>query len=421
MVTVAKKNISSIAPSGNLTAIYATPFAELDLPDKVIVTYDDNSTEELLVLWNESEYDSRHLGEQHLTGSVQLFGDVTNTSGLKGTISITLIKNILSADSIADRKVVYGTPFSVLALPETIKVIYNDLSEANLPVIWDSSVYDAADAGQLVLNAVLPQIPGTANTDSLRAAVLIQIDPAELIITAEHIMRTRGEPNPELTFTYAGFVKGENESALTMKPSLSTPAVESSEPGEYPIVIEEAAAPNYNIVFVDGILHVIAEQIRPLQASGPLSVFQIADQMLLLGEISQEERDVPFSIAFLNSKSHLSNKNAPYRVSDWYGYGPAKTTARLVTSGIRNISAGAAGSGGYIHSDGGAAIIERGVCWSTSPNPTIAANKTNDGRGSGSFSSAITGLVPGTIYYVRAYAVNSEGTVYGNEVVFRAE
>ena len=75
-------------------------------------------------------------------------------------------------------------------------------------------------------------------------------------------------------------------------------------------------------------------------------------------------------------------------------------------------------SGGNITNDGGAAISARGVCWSTTQNPTIVNSKTVDGTGTGVFTSNLTGLSENTIYYVRAYATNSKGTAYGNEVSF---
>jgi uncharacterized protein (TIGR02145 family) len=77
-----------------------------------------------------------------------------------------------------------------------------------------------------------------------------------------------------------------------------------------------------------------------------------------------------------------------------------------------------ANSGGVISSDGGAPITARGVCWSTSPNPTTANSKTTDGTGTGSFTSSITGLTANTTYYVRAYATNSQGTAYGAQESF---
>ena len=87
----------------------------------------------------------------------------------------------------------------------------------------------------------------------------------------------------------------------------------------------------------------------------------------------------------------------------------------VTTTAISSITTNSASSGGDITSDGGASITARGVCWSTSENPTIANSHTSDGTGSGSFTSSITGLSPGTMYHVRAYATNSAGTGYGDD------
>lgn len=67
---------------------------------------------------------------------------------------------------------------------------------------------------------------------------------------------------------------------------------------------------------------------------------------------------------------------------------------------------------------GGVAVTVSGVCWSINQNSTIAGSKTTDGTGAGSFTSNITGLIANTTYYVRAYATNSVGTAYGNEISF---
>jgi len=76
-------------------------------------------------------------------------------------------------------------------------------------------------------------------------------------------------------------------------------------------------------------------------------------------------------------------------------------------------------SGGNITSDGGNPITARGVCWSTHQDPTVADNKTSDGSGSGIYSSSITGLTPGTTYYIRAYATNIYGTVYDRQLAIK--
>lgn len=73
---------------------------------------------------------------------------------------------------------------------------------------------------------------------------------------------------------------------------------------------------------------------------------------------------------------------------------------------------------GNVQSDGGAEVTEKGVCWSTTQNPTIENERTNDGAGIGEFVSEITNLEPNTTYYVKAYATNEVGTSYGEEKTF---
>ena len=90
----------------------------------------------------------------------------------------------------------------------------------------------------------------------------------------------------------------------------------------------------------------------------------------------------------------------------------------VTTTNISQIGSNTATAGGNVTSDGGATVSARGVCWSTTHTPTISGNHTNDGAGAGNFSSLLTNLTPNTTYYVRAYATNSAGTTYGNEVVF---
>ena len=90
----------------------------------------------------------------------------------------------------------------------------------------------------------------------------------------------------------------------------------------------------------------------------------------------------------------------------------------VTTDVVTNITQTDASGGGNVTSDGGSAIIARGVCWSTSPSPTVANNTTSDGTGTGPFTSSLTGLSPSTTYYVRAYATNSVGTAYGDQVSF---
>jgi hypothetical protein len=93
----------------------------------------------------------------------------------------------------------------------------------------------------------------------------------------------------------------------------------------------------------------------------------------------------------------------------------------LITQAVTGITATTASSGGVITSDDGNDITARGVCWNTSQSPTTSNAKTTDGTGTGSYFSSVTGLTPGTTYYLRAYAVNKYGTGYGNTLPFTTE
>jgi uncharacterized protein (TIGR02145 family) len=90
----------------------------------------------------------------------------------------------------------------------------------------------------------------------------------------------------------------------------------------------------------------------------------------------------------------------------------------LTTVNLTGVTVNSVVSGGNITDAGGVEVTARGVCWGTSPNPTTTDSKTNNGTGAGAFVSNITGLAPGTVYYLRSYATNSAGTSYGSEIKF---
>src|ERR1035437_6900042 len=91
----------------------------------------------------------------------------------------------------------------------------------------------------------------------------------------------------------------------------------------------------------------------------------------------------------------------------------------VTTSDVTSITLTTAVAGGNVTADGGGAVTARGVCWATTVNPIIGAlNTTTEGTGTGIFTSNLTGLLPGQVYHVRAYATNSAGTAYGNDFTF---
>jgi uncharacterized protein (TIGR02145 family) len=90
----------------------------------------------------------------------------------------------------------------------------------------------------------------------------------------------------------------------------------------------------------------------------------------------------------------------------------------VTTGTVTNITTTTATCSGNVTSDGGSSVTARGVCWSTSQNPTTSNSKTTNGTGLGTYTSNITGLSPNTTYYVRAYATNANGTAYGRQKTF---
>ncbi|SHG65101.1 fibrobacter succinogenes major paralogous domain-containing protein [Pedobacter caeni] len=92
--------------------------------------------------------------------------------------------------------------------------------------------------------------------------------------------------------------------------------------------------------------------------------------------------------------------------------------ATVSTLSVDQIGGVTASASGEISDEGGSPVNARGICWNTSPDPTITNGAKESGSGKGLFSAPLTGLTPLTKYYVRAYAVNEVGVVYGNELIF---
>lgn len=90
----------------------------------------------------------------------------------------------------------------------------------------------------------------------------------------------------------------------------------------------------------------------------------------------------------------------------------------IKTLEANDITENSATLGGNISDDGGSPITERGVCWATTNSPTIKNNFNQNGTGKGSFTTLLKELNENTWYYVRAYATNEKGIIYGDEISF---
>lgn len=132
------------------------------------------------------------------------------------------------------------------------------------------------------------------------------------------------------------------------------------------------------------------------------------------------------SLSDLNSgEKYYIRAYATNKIGTAYGHEVSfitqKAIPKLTTKEISSVSSNTAISGGNIISTGGAFIMEKGICWNTSDNPTTSHYNTPYFGIDTSFTCTMGGLQPGTVYYVRSYAKNSVGTGYGNSVTFKTK
>jgi hypothetical protein len=173
--------------------------------------------------------------------------------------------------------------------------------------------------------------------------------------------------------------------------------------------------------------------LSPASTTSPITATGITDftNQIQLQAINSVGNSCPatYSVVGLNinkygqktsTGSEFVNINGALGISGIRATGESRTYAPVIsaTAAVTDLTATTATSGGTVDADKGFSVTARGVCWSTTTNPTIADNKTVDGTGVGTFTSAITGLASGTTYYVRSYATNSIGTTYGPEIIF---
>ncbi|SDJ01445.1 polymorphic outer membrane protein repeat-containing protein [Pedobacter sp. ok626] len=571
-VIIDNKNVIAIESLVDLIDVYGKPFSALDLPATVMVTYDDQTTANLPVLWTESNYDATLLTPQVINGEIQLTDDVRNGTNLQPQIKLILWKDLLSVTDLAPITVKYGTPFANLGLPASIEVTYNDGSKEVLNITWDQAAYTAAAIGELELTAALTLSPNTFNTTEQVASVKITIEkatqtitfapigeknygdepfkltatassglpvtfelldgkldlngdmatiegagnvvvkvsqagnaffaPAEaqqtfkinkamLTVTGDTLVKYFGKENPPFTYHMKGFKYEETDTTvradatLVGEPAFSTTATLTSPAGDYPLTLSLGTlqADNYEFTFEPGLLtvknlyHTITFEtmggtpIDPIQVedgakipvvtttksgmifytwfsdqlmetvfnfdaaitesmtlyadwtmaalpdSGPISMRTVADYMLGLNELTTTERAAPFSLSLLNGKSHLAKKTAPFKLSDWYSYGPMKK-ALLNTSTVIAKNETAVTVGITLLNNGGTALTASGICWSTDENPTLADTRVNAAN-IGDSQVLVDGLMVGVNYYLKAFVINQAGLSYGNELVFK--
>jgi gliding motility-associated-like protein len=177
--------------------------------------------------------------------------------------------------------------FNTQTINSTVTVTYGDPAQdgsatatSGLPVTYSSSnngVASIAATGQITIHGVgTTLIAADQAGDNIYLAAspvvfTLVVTPKNLLITADDKTRPYGENNPPLTFSYSGFVYGENQSVIT-PPVINTTATLTSMPGQYPITFSGGAAANYNFVFVNGTFTITGAVVNIRQQPAPLAL-----------------------------------------------------------------------------------------------------------------------------------------------------
>jgi hypothetical protein len=145
---------------------------------------------------------------------------------------------------------------------------------------------------------------------------------------------------------------------------------------------------------------------------------------LLLPRMTRDQRDAIVNpVAGLELFNTTSSRPNYFDGTGWKNYdgSGAFSLPAVITAAATSTIGGYASAGGTVTGDGWGSEVTRGIRYDIVPNPEIEGGVIiADGIGMGSFTTILQNLVPFTTYYVKAFATNSVGTVYGNEVSFVA-
>ena len=133
----------------------------------------------------------------------------------------------------------------------------------------------------------------------------------------------------------------------------------------------------------------------------------------------KENTTFSYYYEFVNGFNSMRSATKTFKTETGNGGGdepptpPEVMLPTVITASVTEITANSAKGGGEVTNDGGAEVTERGICWSTSANPTLSDSHVAAGTGIGAFIAMMNGLEASTTYHVRAYATNEAGTAYG--------
>ncbi len=204
------------------------------------------------------------------TGWTDPFGSADNsintttaTINNYGAFSVGSSNQIQSLNFAAIPVKVYGDSdfqLNVTSLNTTQPVTYTS-SNTQIATVSSTGLVHIVGAGDVTIS--VSQL-SDGNFPDTTASKLFHVDKRSLTITADNKSKYERDPNPTFTFSYAGFVLGENENVLLIAPIVSSTALTNSPAGNYPITISGASAANYSMNYVSGTLTIIPKQTQTI-------------------------------------------------------------------------------------------------------------------------------------------------------------
>ncbi|MBS9525899.1 Ig-like domain-containing protein [Litoribacter alkaliphilus] len=382
------------------------PLSDLDLPETVEVELSDGQSADLDVFWNSENYDSLFHGLQPLVGELLLSENLSNPDDLKAQVDLILWKDMVQVAYMDTLHAYHGSAFGELMLPESILVDFTDGSSMQLFINWEEAkdVLESAGPGLVLLQGILELGDEQLfNSNDLTADVWVELINSLVEVSFD---TDGGSSIPSQLV---------NLKALANRPP--DPIKEGLAFEGWYEDPERTVYFDFSLPIEKGMTLYGQWMLPPLPSDGSLSMQTIASYMVLIGELAPDILEESFSLAHLNAFSHLS-KQAPFRISDWYGYRELqvpKVKTMLITHNQHEVMIR-----GTILDTGGGAITEAGVCWSKDPLPSMS-NVKIVGSESSEFEVELPALEAGTTYYIRTYAQSEMGIGYGNTIILKIE
>ncbi len=178
-------------------------------------------------------------------------------------------------------------------------------SFTSAPRATNAGVYTAWAANREI--AAQPSVATLC--ESARVEVTLTINKKGLTVTADNKQRCQFEPNPELSFSYNGFVNGEDAESLTVQPTISTTAIENSAPGTYPITLGGGESPNYAFTYVNATLTVVRS---PQVYAGPDGAVCISESFPIVGATASNYTTIKWTTSGNGTFSNATIVNPVY-------------------------------------------------------------------------------------------------------------